>query len=100
MPISGDFYMGQYPFKTSVFIPMLPSTMLKWKTAWHFFEEVVVYNNKVREHRLTTYTPPNLWSSSEYYIFKSKDDLNSYRLGQSLHVKAYPTVDWAEPAHI
>jgi len=96
MPISGDFYVGQYPFNTSVFTPILPSTLLKWKHAWDLFEKIVVFNNEVRVMRTNNPPPPNLWCSSDYYIFTSKEELDIYRLGQQLHVRAYPNIDWNE----
>ena len=98
--IPSDFYKGQYLFDASVFAPIKPSDLNKYRVAWDFFEQIVVFNNAVRAKRLNGQLPEGLWGDSEYYIFTANEDKKIYILGQQLHMRAYPNIIWKESPNI
>ena len=98
--IPDNFYSGQYPFNPSVFAPIRPSDLNRYRVAWEFFEEVVVFNNAVRQKRVLAQEESGLWGDSEYYIFATNEDKKRYLLGQQLHMRAYPEIIWKELSNI
>ena len=78
-------------FDLSGFGPLPMSLRLKYKNSWEIFEEVQTHDIRVSTMRAGGDT------SKTYWQFQSGEQKARWRIGLSLHIKRYPTLNWEPP---
>ena len=75
----------------SGFGPLPANLRLKYIDSWNIFQTVQTYDIMVSTMRSYGDT------SKSYWQFESAEQRERWRIGQSLHVKRYPTQNWEPP---
>lgn len=79
----------QMTFDLSGLLALPQSTKILYQNAWNTFERIQGYNWNVSTIRSGGDTTPL------YYTYVSMTEMNTFTIGQFLHVQRYPTSNWA-----
>ena len=76
-------------FDLSGFLAVPSSLKILYQDYWSTYNRIQAFNSNVSTIRSAGD------KSQRYYIYQSNDELNKFINGQALHVKRYPTSNWA-----
>ncbi len=84
----------EYKFDASRLSPLTPDILARYHAAYAKYNQVRCHNLGVRAQRLAGATNVIYWQFSSYI------ERQQYILGQQLHVRLYPAVDWTDVVEV
>jgi hypothetical protein len=77
------------PFSLNGILTIQQSQLSVYKQAWANFDRIQLYNSNISSLRST-----GTAKDSNYYVYISYAERDSFRIGQFLHQQQYPNSNW------
>lgn len=84
----------QYQFDAGRLSPLTPDRLAAYRAAYAKYDQIRCYNLGIRAQRLAGSTDISYWRFETYV------ERQQYILGQQLHVRLYPAVDWTDVVEV